>query len=472
MKRLVRSSFAVAGAVLLSFCDSSQGSPDGGSPGAGTIKVHGKVLNSFGQVSADVRVIIKSGTAFSVRTRTDSNGNFTVADVPAPYDATVIGQAGNAPSPSGATVSLGLTTATPTVLDMFGWSDQATGGSALLSGAVTGGIGFPSPPDYRTSVLFSSPEVQTLQNVVADNSTGAYVTARGWEGEPIALSWLGPTTTTGTLHALQWEQRQAQLFSPDVPISYSGYGSKANVSLANGSTVAGEDIALRPVTPATFSGRYTAPPSYSVDWKLVALKLDRGLMLIVEDTLGDYGEPFSAFSYTTPNIPGATLVMLSMASNGPASSIELETGLAVDATGVDTTSPPAAELSLPLDRAAGVTTATGFSWTAVPGVVHLLRVTGPTTGNPDLVVPWYYVLTSGTSATIQDLTSDGLSLPASTTHSWQVFGVGPYADIEAASAGIAGEHYWYFNLVGLDLMNTRPGGFVTVSASRSFTTAR
>jgi hypothetical protein len=48
----------------------------------------------------------------------------------------------------------------------------------------------------------------------------------------------------------------------------------------------------------------------------------------------------------------------------------------------------------------------------------------------------------------------------------------PYAGVEAASAGIASEHYGYLNLIGETLLNTRPEGFVTISASRSFATGR
>ena len=80
-------------------------------------------------MSAIAPVVIKSGAAFSVAGLTDSNGNFAVANVPTPYDAMVLN--GNR-----VTVSVGLTSATPTVLDMFSSTPSVTGpgGSASLSG--------------------------------------------------------------------------------------------------------------------------------------------------------------------------------------------------------------------------------------------------------------------------------------------------------------------------------------------------
>ena len=77
---------------------------------------------------------------------------------------------------SSVTVTVGLTSATPTVLDMFSPESSVTGpgGTASLSGTVTGGIGFPTPATSLTSVLFSSTELQA--NLVANNNTGAYST--------------------------------------------------------------------------------------------------------------------------------------------------------------------------------------------------------------------------------------------------------------------------------------------------------
>jgi hypothetical protein len=469
MRQMTRSLLAVAGAVLLSFCGNNPDKPDGGIPdgggSVGTVNVNGKVVSFFGEVSPNVTVVIKSGAVFSVSTRTDGSGNFTVANVPTPYDATVIDTEVNESVPSTVTVSVGLTSARPTVFDWFSTGTPSSGGgSASLSGAVTGGIGFPSPMGYRTSVLFSSAELQTAPWLAADNTTGDYTTDSYFDdGTLFRIGWSGPTTTTGTLHALQWQQTDtADPFNVHVPNSYSGYGFEENVTLANMSNVS-QDIALTPVTPATFAGTYTAPTGYAVDHKAVALSFSSGgQMLIVDDQ--DATEPFS---YPTPNIPGATLILLSTASKGAAYSVSFANGLAVDGTGITVTSPAAAELSTPLDMATGVTTSTPFSWTALPGVVHLVIVSSGGQG------PTYIFLTSGTSVTMPDLTSVGVGLPASAAYDWAVYGVGPYADVEAACVGLAGEHAWgsFINFIHGYLVNSNTGGFMTTSLTRSFTTA-
>jgi hypothetical protein len=86
---------------------------------------------------------------------------------------------------------------------MFSSKPSVTGpgGSASLSGTVSGGIGFPTAGPSLTSVLFASPEVQTNQFLVANPETGNYSTNDAYQdyyGAPAPLRWSGPTTTTGT----------------------------------------------------------------------------------------------------------------------------------------------------------------------------------------------------------------------------------------------------------------------------------
>lgn len=203
----------------------------------------------------------------------------------------------------------------------------------------------------------------------------------------------------------------------------------------------------------------------------------RGLMSIVNDML-----PTESFSYPIPNIPDTTLVLgCEVTKSAPSAysySSVLYTGLAGGESppAVTATPPPAAELSVPLDGATGVTTATPLSWTAVPCVVHILIIsTGRPSDQVNSTTASYVFLTSETSVTIPDLTSVGLTFPASTAFNWMVFGVGPFDDVEAASANMLGEHHWpdpfNFNVDGANLVNSNTGGFVTASLIRSFTTA-
>ena len=253
------------------------------------------------------------------------------------------------------------------------------------------------------------------------------------------------------------------------PNGYSGYGFKENVSLADGSAVTGQDIALTAVTPAVFGGMYTPPAGYTVAQKMVAIEFSQGgLMLIEFDTTSS-----ETFSYNTPNISGATLALASAAIKGAAYSVVVNTGLAVDATNVTTSSPAATEeLAF---TSTGVATGTEFLFTAVPDAVHLL-VLASGASEYSSSVPSYIFLTAGNSAAIPDLHSFGLNLPTSTDYTWLVYGLGPYADVEAASAGLCCMHQWASLSLGglplnLNLVNSNTGGFVTSFGPGHFTTA-
>ena len=218
-----------------------------------------------------------------------------------------------------------------------------------------------------TQVLFASPEVQTIPSLVANPETGAYSTNDAYtdyNGDPIPMRWSGPTTTTGTLHVLQSAEPVEYQ-----PISYSGYGFKENVSLANGSAVTGEDIALTAVTSATFGGTYNTPPAgYTLVQGLVALRFPSGGLMVIQYD----GAPSETFSYNTPNIRGATLVLAALAVKEDAYSLVVDTGLAVDASGVTVAFPPATEGLLSAHII--FTTGAQFPLAAVPNGVNLVVI--------------------------------------------------------------------------------------------------
>jgi hypothetical protein len=70
------------------------------------------------------------------------------------------------------------------------------------------------------------------------------------------------------------------------------------------------------------------------------------------------------------------------------------------------------------------------------------------------------VFTSGTSATLPDLSASGIAFPSSAGYQWEVVGLGPFATVDAAASGL-------LDLIGFG----RIDGFETESTVRSFTTA-
>lgn len=261
------------------------------------------------------------------------------------------------------------------------------------------------------------------------------------------VNWFGPTTTTGNIHALQW-----QFDGTNLPTDYKGYGERLNVALSDGGAFASQNVTMSGVSEATISGSVTLPAGYNLASKRMAVGFaDRSLIQV----LSDYGSSTN-FTYTTPNITGATIQMQITAQNAAGTLVfTSRPGLAVNATGVSISLPAGSDLSLPPNAATNVNYSTTFSYTPFSGGVHLVGFIGPGT-NPD-----YLVVTSAASTTIPNLSSVGLGLPASTVYSWNVQGFAPFATVDAA----AGPGGWLALFLG-----TAEGSF-TAASGRTFTTA-
>jgi len=393
-----------------------------------TITVSGKVVGINLQPAASVPVVI-SGQA---PVTTDANGNFTVSGVTTPYDATVVVGAQKL-----GLVYKGLTRSDPTLF-FFNFT-PGTNNTATLSGTISGGDGFPQPATDRSNVVFGSPEAS--RTFTPNTTTGAY--------GPSSVTWFGPASTTGTIYALQWQVDGAGL-----PVAYKGFGSKASVTLSNGGTFAGQNVTMGSVAGSSISGSVSTPSGYTLLSKSLSVNFATNAILgLLNDSTSA-----TSFTYITPNISGATLQLQASAQKAAISTVlGFKPGLAANASGVSLTLPAGPELSLPVNAATGVTTSTNFTWTPFSGGVHLVLILGPA-GQPK-----YYILTTGSNATIPDLTSLGLGLPTATNYSWAVYGFAPFASIDAA----AGANGFLGGLTGSITGDT----FVGVSGAFTFTTA-
>lgn len=391
-----------------------------------TLTVSGTVIGANLQPVASAPVVITSGgTNFS--TTTNASGLFSVSGVTPPYDATVV-------SGNQSLIYKGLTRTDPTLV-FLGFSPGVSR-SASLSGTVSGGAGFPQPANHVTRTAFGSPEAR--DSATANTATGVYNMG--------TVSWFGPTTTTGNVRALQW------LFDgTNLPTDYKGYGEKLGVALSDGGAFASQNVTMSGVSEATISGSVTLPAGYTLASKRMAVGFADGSLINV---LSDAGASTN-FAYTTPNVTGATIQMLVTAVNAGTSVYTTKPGLAVNATGVSIPLSAGSELSLPPNAATGVNHTTIFSYTPFSGGVHLVVFNGPG-ASPD-----YVVVTAAASTTIPNLSSVGLGLPASTGYSWQVYGVAPFASVDAA----AGPGGWLAVYLG------GAEGSSSTSTNRTFTTA-
>jgi hypothetical protein len=380
--------------------------------------VNGTVVDIAGQPAAGETVLITSG-AFSQTVVSDGDGGFSVPNVPSPYNATVI-------QSTQAIQYQGLTRTDPTLTAFFFVTDNR---SASLSGSFTGGT-YPEPAGYQTELVFDSP--QTTRSL-GDPTSGSYSKS---------IPWPGPSTTTGSLYALQIHN------VANLPADYPGYGTLSPVLLQDTGNVSGQNISLSPVTSGSLSGTVTPPAGYTVAYKSIALQVASSLSLsVVFD-----GSSSTTFTYVTPVIVSTPLTVTAAATStaGEFSAV-LKADQSANGTGLTFNIPPAPTLTAPPAASTGVTTATPFAWTIYANGIYEFQATSASG-------PTFYVLTAATTATIPDLTASGLPLPASTGYSWSIIGLSPVSSIDllAAPGGI--------NAVTVDLNQSQ-------SVSQSFTTA-
>jgi hypothetical protein len=382
----------LAGAAFVaSSCSSSPSGPT-------TVTLTGTVIDSNSVPLSGQTVIITSGT-FTKNAVSDSTGSFSVANVPTPYDATVIDTGGES-----VVAYVGLTRADPTLTDL---ANTTTSQMATLSGVFTGGT-FPEIAGIATQLVFVSPQVTYSFSDLGDGTFSS-------TSNPI--QWLGPSTTTGSLYALQVHA------VADLPADFPGYGSLGPISLQNGESLTGQTMALAPVTAGNISGTISAPTGYPVTQKIAGLMPAPGVLLgFLSDSSAS-----ASFTYTTPSVPD-TSIFFEVAAQGVAEDgTVLKKSLSANASGLTLTIPPPPMQSLPVSGASTVTAATSFSWTSYPGYfIFLVSPVG--TG------PTFAVITAATTATIPDTSAAGIPLPASTAYTWQTYALGPSTSVDAAAA--------------------------------------
>lgn len=409
---------------------SSSTGPAGGASG-GVITVAGRVIGTNGQGVASVPVYVTGKTS----TNTDASGNFSIASVTPPYDITVVDAANKR-----ALVYKGLSRQDPT-LTFFG-STPGTARHGTIGGKISGGTFTPNQgASDVTKVVFASPEVNAGVNTAV---SGAFAS--------LGLTWYGPTVTTGNLYALQFT---ADVNGFPVANGFKGYGTRVGIAVNDGSTLNNQFDTLQAVGTTQFTGTVTVPSGYTLSQKSLSVRVSPTTLisLLTDNT------PNAAVSFYTPGIAGASLIVSSLATKAGAEALYFKTGIATGATGVTLAMVAAPELSLPINGATAVDTTITFTWTAMTGGIHLVAFTGGA-GNPT-----YYIVTSGTSASIPNLKPLGLGLPSSASYQWSIDAFGPFAgaDDAAGATGFLGA------LTNQALLTS--DAFLGISTARSFTTS-
>jgi hypothetical protein len=373
----------------------------GGNPPGSVITVTGRVFDLNSQPVASVPVIVSGKTS----TNSDASGNFTVTGVTVPYDVTVVVPTGT----KGGLVYKGLTRSDPTLF--YPGTSPAPLRSATVNGTVSGGAFTPTQPaDHKTIVFFGS----------ADAALSTTTTASGTFS--LGGTWFGPTSTSGALYALQY-----QVDGSGIPVAdaYKGYGVKSGLVINDASVTNNQLDTLKTLPTRQLTGTLTPATGYTLSSRRLFARFSSTAVaqLLTETT----NSP--SLSYYTPEITGGSLIVSATGNKAGVAVVTYKVGVAANASGVTVNIPAGPELSLPVAGATGVDTTVTFSWTPFSGGVHLIFFTS--TGNPS-----FYVLTTGTSTTIPNLKSYGVTLPAATTYNWMVLAVAPVGSSDAAASSV------------------------------------
>jgi hypothetical protein len=385
--------------------------------------VHGHVIDFWGKPIADLPVQIGE-----VLTSTDAKGDFTVADVPATYDVSMVfdHKGGFGGGQTDAWVYLGLTRRDPT-LQMFWGGDQNYGYAAYTF--------TPKPTVLNTQTIwvgFGGPD----GNYAHDN-----VDATGTTGSEV--DWYGPTTTKDTLHALEWTKD-----GNDLPTAYSFYGT-ASISLSQSDTNTSVNVPFTKGTlgAATFSGTAT-----SAGAGIRSNQVYLGFADTARIKLLDYEGPKSAvdiFSYKVPTgIAGADLTVAAIQGYQYSGfQVAHADALAVDATPALKIPPLVVQLT-PAAGAKNVDQTTKFTFKdpgGAPGpYVAMFYSQDPP--NPDTVQAYQtiYVVTAQTSFTIPTIIGGGFGMYPGNDYLWSIGTFGPYASVDAmvSPGGFIDEFAW------------------------------
>ncbi len=371
------------------------------SPIVTVITVNGFVKDADGEPITGVAVIVKGRTPVT----TAANGSFSVPNVTAPYDLSVILSTQNT------VVTLkGLTRADPTLTYN---SSLTPTKNATISGTV------PAAAVKATIVFFVSGT--KIWRVVADPVTGAYT---------INASWNGSTGSyVGTLYVLRWTVGPNGL-----PLVYDGFGQRS-LTITSGGTFPGNNFAAGDLTdPAeqSVSGTINRPSaSYQLSLKQVYLNLGQAYVAIAGESGGTLTDNFS---YNVPSIANALFGVNTNATQTATPSNRIafsyDAGITPGASNEIISMLVAPQLNLPAHNGTNIDTSTSFLWTAGGGAgVYVVFVSAAVAGQPN-----YLIYTQSTSVTVPNFAPQGLGFPSNAAYSWQVAQYYPVASVDVVAS--------------------------------------
>jgi hypothetical protein len=256
--------------------------------------------------------------------------------------------------------------------------------TVTFQGAVSGGAGFPNPPDYSAQL-----------SLVTDHVTRRKPFDPQGPSYDVSFSYPGPSASDATLSLLQWKRDASGL-----PAEYAGHVQKS-LTIAGSGTFA-VALPLASVTARSVTGSITAPAGFD----------QLSSSLLVGGFVPFSGAALASTSYGFVIPQGLTpLPVLAVSAAAPdGSAVGLSQQLADTTLQQDYDLPDGATLETPADAATGITDSTPFTFTPGFAGVYLFAFQ---VGDWDIRVH-----SEQPSATLPP----GVPLPADADGTWQVLG--------------------------------------------------
>jgi len=381
--------------------------PDGGDGGPAVTGVTGTLIDYHLQPVSNAIVTIGSTTV-----QTDQKGVFTIPDVPSgPYDVqiAVTTQRNNSTATFG-WIFQGISRRDPT-LDIYRGRPEQYGSITFHNDNVT----FPLPDTDQIGWAFASADA----NYESTMDTSPYTDD--------AVSWVGPTKTSGTAHALLFS---FTAWASGIPQKYTAYNSAPVAFDTAASTPATVVLDLAKPTPAitvgTIAGTVTATGSGQRENQIWLHFPDGANIQVANDSPAP-----DNYSYPVPTIAGSSFIVAATSGDSyyVPYGVAFQSNVAVGQAGVDLQVPTPATLLAPASDAANVDGKTVFKW-AGGSSVSVLHFECNISYNA------LFVVTAAKQVSLPTFTGTQFALPTGQDYCfWSVEGHGTATGMDDATKG-------------------------------------
>ena len=388
------------------------------------LAVSGRIVSVYDLPVVGVAVRSQGDSAI-----TDANGSFNLSGLSVPYDLAIWNAADE-----WVQVYEGLTAEELVLAPVATAAPMGLARTATVSGNLSGGV---IPVAANQMVIVCAEGIDGF-------AMGCDSVAPTESAYSIPVQWIGATTRSITLHALQLERD-----GDGYPVAYQGY-TTMNLTLTDTvPSVANLDLGGALAT-ATVEVEVDSPVAILGTFGAVQVGPNLAIPVMMTNTA------LTTHEALMPVIGDASYTFLSAASIS-------QFGWQADVTGstATVTIPAAPQLLAPADTATGVTTATNFSATNPAG--------GPMTYIWNAANLMVSVTTMDSTSTIPDVSEFGLALPANTAFTWQVLGQSGTRTEDGAYA--IGDYYNFLLLLSQASPGPRGTGTFAISDDWGFTTA-